>query len=116
MDVQYMMQLDIQHEPGLTRRVQLLVNNLHLAGFLMRFTCRGFAGRHDKAKDISDYSTKGGSNVLSDNSTTDRIPGRFQSVGSDVIKGARVCKQRVLHTILVRPARSQLNLSLYFPG
>ena len=101
---------------GLIRRAQLLANNLRLAGFLMHVTCRGFAGRQDKVKDISDYSTKSGSNDLSVNSTTDRTPGRFQSVGSDVIKGARVCIERVLHTMLARPARLRLNLSLYFPG
>ena len=34
-----------------------------LRRFFMRVTCRGFAGRQDKAQDISDYFSKGGSNV-----------------------------------------------------
>jgi len=56
-----MMQLDIQHEPELIRQAQsLLGQTLGFAGFLMRSTCRGFAGRQARAKDISVYSSKGG--------------------------------------------------------
>jgi len=49
---------------GLTRRVQLLVNDLRLAGFFVRVACRGFAGRQNKVQDISGHGTKSGSNVF----------------------------------------------------
>ncbi len=97
--------------------------NTALRRFFMRFICRGnsellcSSGRQVKAKDISNYFANSGSNVLSDNSITGRIPRRFQSAGSDIKKGASVCKSRVLHTILARLARSKfLNLSLYSHG
>lgn len=109
---------DKTSEAGLIRQAQLLVNNylLRPAGFIMRVTRRGSAGKRYNAKDISGYVTKCGGPDLSVNLITDRTPGRFEPVGSDVKKGISACKSRILQAILIRPARLRLNLSLYFPG
>src|SRR4030042_697544 len=49
---------------GLIRQARLLVNNYRVLPVFLCAVSRGFAGRLIRAKDISNYATKGGSNCL----------------------------------------------------
>ena len=98
---------------GLIRRGQLLLDNLSLAGFLMCVDCRGFAGTQIDAKDISDYMSKGGGSVLSDNLTIGRMPGRYNLLKA-MLKKARVCVNSASGTLYLSVRLVQhLNHSLY---
>ena len=80
---------------GITRRVLFLAKqSQYLAGFFMRVTCRGFAGRQVKVKDISNCIAENGSNCLA---TTPQPAGYPDGINllEATLKKVRLCVNSV---------------------